>query len=209
MWASDQKRFADELNVTKNFQDRQGNGGGRACKERSSAASEEHRRGRGEEVFHPHRSVQESERQAEGASHENRCRIKGAAGSDVTVQLGAVSLSLDAQAKGGVREVPLRSRGSTPPSRSSPTYLFYEPVMFYNRAELDADTTFYQGLIRLEVKTARDHASVSTIRSGAILAIAGLIALAAIGLGVLGAIIMANITVTPSASSRRAWPSHP
>jgi hypothetical protein len=82
------------------------------------------------------------------------------------------------------------------PVRLSPTYLFYRPIIFYNRAVLSADTSFYQGLVRLEVETG---AISKQIRDAfwSIFTTAGGIALLAIALGVLGAIIMANITITP------------
>jgi HAMP domain-containing protein len=83
-----------------------------------------------------------------------------------------------------------------PNSRLSPTYLFYKPVVFYNRAQNLADTTFYQGMIRLQVRTDTINRQIEgSIR--VIVSFAGLIALVAIALGILGAIIMASITVTP------------
>lgn len=77
-----------------------------------------------------------------------------------------------------------------------PTYLFYEPVIFYNAAANLADGAFFQGMIRVEVRTDDISKKISEAY-GAILGIAGPIALAAIALGILGAIIMASITVTP------------
>jgi serine phosphatase RsbU (regulator of sigma subunit) len=59
-----------------------------------------------------------------------------------------------------------------------------------------ADTTFYQGMVRLQVRTDAITKQIDDAIS-AILRTAGLIALLAIALGVIGAIIMANITVTP------------
>jgi HAMP domain-containing protein len=83
-----------------------------------------------------------------------------------------------------------------PNSRLLPTYLFYKPVIFYNRAQNLADTTFYQGMIRLQVKTDTINRQIDD-SIGSILRTASAIALAAIALGILGAIIMASITVTP------------
>jgi serine phosphatase RsbU (regulator of sigma subunit) len=77
-----------------------------------------------------------------------------------------------------------------------PTYLFYKPIVFYNRAANVTDTTFYQGMVRLQVKTDAITKQIDDA-IGAILRTATLIALAAIALGILGAVIMANITVTP------------
>jgi serine phosphatase RsbU (regulator of sigma subunit) len=83
-----------------------------------------------------------------------------------------------------------------PNSRLLPTYLFYKPVIFYNRAQNLADTTFYQGMIRLQVKTDTINRQIDD-SIGSILRTASGIALAAIAMGILGAIIMASITVTP------------
>jgi len=194
VWASDQKRFADELNVTKNF---------RIAKE---TVEDELAKGI---IPQLQKSVDadgvkkfsiliDQYRNLKGRQKALLTKTDAASKaqlSDVTVQLGAVSLSLDAQAKAELGN-PTTLEGFDPSKPLKPTYLFYKPVVFYNRAELDADTTFYQGLIRLEVKTAAITQSIDdSIRR--ILAIAGMIALAAMGLGVLGAILMANITVTP------------
>ncbi|HTP58690.1 MAG TPA: HAMP domain-containing protein, partial [Spirochaetia bacterium] len=71
-------------------------------------------------------------------------------------------------------------------------YLFYKPIVYF----VPGDRSFYQGLVRLEVDTTTitrqiADSTISLIRSTA------LIALAAIALGILGAVLMANITVTP------------
>lgn len=115
--------------------------------------------------------------------------------ADIYARLAAVSTDLDTQAK-----AEFAKGASLPffdPSKAlASTYIFYRPVIFYNNAELEADTTFYQGLIRLEVRTA----AITQKINGSIwdiIRVAGIIALAAMGLGVLGAILMANITVTP------------
>ena len=113
----------------------------------------------------------------------------------VNAQLRTVAEALDTQAKtefGRGASLPVFD----PNKALAPTYLFYRPVIYYNNAALEADTTFYQGLIRLEVRTAAITRQINDSIL-AILKIAGAIALAAIGLGVLGAIVMANITVTP------------
>ncbi len=74
----------------------------------------------------------------------------------------------------------------------APRYLFYKPIVYF----VPADRSFYQGLVRLDVDTTAITRQIaastySLIRSTA------LIALLAIALGILGAVIMANITVTP------------
>ncbi len=68
--------------------------------------------------------------------------------------------------------------------------------MFYNRALAVADTTFYQGMVRLQVRADTINRQIDDSIT-AIIRTAGAIALAAIALGILGAIIMASITVTP------------
>jgi hypothetical protein len=113
----------------------------------------------------------------------------------VIVQEGQKSAELDTLAKAEYAHFstlePFNSTG-----RLRPTYLFYKPIIYYNRAPIFADTSFYQGMVRLEVKTDAITRQINE-SIGAILKIAGSIALAAIALGVLGAIIMASITVTP------------
>jgi hypothetical protein len=82
------------------------------------------------------------------------------------------------------------------PGSLRPTYLFYKPVIHFNGAQKTADTTFYQGMVRLEVKTDAITRQINdSIRAIGLIALA--IAAAAIALGVVGAIIMASITVTP------------
>jgi HAMP domain-containing protein len=81
-------------------------------------------------------------------------------------------------------------------ARLQPSYLFYEPIIFYNKATNLADTSFYQGMVRLRVDATGINKQIDDgIRE--ILRTASTIALIAIVLGVLGAIIMANITITP------------
>ena len=74
----------------------------------------------------------------------------------------------------------------------APRYLFYKPIVFF----VPGDKSFYQGLVRLEVDTTTITRQIRESRDGLIRSTA-LIALAAIALGILGAIIMASITVTP------------
>ena len=71
-------------------------------------------------------------------------------------------------------------------------YLFYKPIVYF----VPGDRSFYQGLVRLGVDTATITKQISASTNSLIRSTA-LIALAAIALGILGAIIMANITVTP------------
>ena len=113
----------------------------------------------------------------------------------IRTQLAAAAKQIDARAKelyAGTATLEPFNVGS----RLLPTYLFYKPVIFYNRAPNLADTTFYQGMIRLEVRTDKISRQIDE-SIASILKIASAIALAAIALGILGAIILANITVTP------------
>ena len=117
-------------------------------------------------------------------------------------QLGLVNDKLVA----AVREIDIQAKAlyassSTletfnPNARLRPSYLFYKPVIFYNRAPNLADTTFYQGMIRLQVKTDTINRLIDDSITG-IISSAGIVALIAIALGILGAVIMASITVTP------------
>jgi serine phosphatase RsbU (regulator of sigma subunit) len=110
-------------------------------------------------------------------------------------QLSQVGRDIDTQAKN------LYGAASTlepfnPNVRLGSSYLFYKPVIFYNRSLGVADTTFYQGMIRLQVRADTINRQIEDSIT-AIIRTAGAIALAAIALGILGAVIMASITVTP------------
>ncbi|HTO22540.1 MAG TPA: SpoIIE family protein phosphatase, partial [Spirochaetia bacterium] len=83
-----------------------------------------------------------------------------------------------------------------PSKRLRPTYLFYRPVVFYRYDPQVANDTFYQGMIRLEVRTDSINRQIDEAIRRVIL-IAGIVALGAIALGIIGAIILANFTVTP------------
>ncbi len=74
----------------------------------------------------------------------------------------------------------------------APRYLFYKPIVYF----VPGDRSFYQGLARLEVDTTTITRQIAASTNSLIRSTA-LIALAAMGLGILGAILMANITVTP------------
>ena len=194
VWASDQKRFADELTVTRNF---------RTAKE---TVDDELAKGvipglqkttdaDGVKKF---ATLISQYRNLKGRQQVLRAKTDPASKaqlSEVTAQLSEVSLTLDTQAKAAFAtgaSFPVFDPGKA----LTATYLFYRPVIFYNYAKLEADDTFYQGLIRLEVRTAAITRQISE-SIWAIIRVAGTIALAALGLGVLGAILMANITVTP------------
>lgn len=74
----------------------------------------------------------------------------------------------------------------------APRYLFYKPIVYF----VPGDRSFDQGLVRLEVDTTTITRQIADSTNRLIRSTA-LIALAAIALGILGAVIMANITVTP------------
>ncbi len=104
--------------------------------------------------------------------------------SAFTTQLGAKSKEIDTQARAAYGAAATLEPWN-PNARLRTTYLFYEPVVFYNRAANLADTTFYQGLVRLQVNTSTINAQIDDAIN-AILRTAGLIALLAIALGVRG-----------------------
>ncbi|HVO38873.1 MAG TPA: SpoIIE family protein phosphatase [Spirochaetia bacterium] len=95
-----------------------------------------------------------------------------------------------------LKTLPENAVDSVPPfdphKALAPRYLFYKPIVFF----VPADKSFYQGLVRLDVDTTTITRQTRESRNGLIRSTA-LIALAAIGLGILGAVIMASITVTP------------
>ena len=84
--------------------------------------------------------------------------------------------------------------GSIPPfdpQRLAAAYLFYRPLV-----TLDTDGNYFCGLVRLKVTTSEVSAQVA----GAVntmVATAGLVALIAVAMGIVGAIILANIAITP------------
>ena len=125
--------------------------------------------------------------------------------------------ALEAQQKGQRNiESTLRSTAEFTWIRSSPefssdslkpVYLFYKPIVFLNR-QTDADNnyvldrdgnyvySFFHGMVRLEISTRIIQRQIEDARNS-LIRNTGFIALAAIGLGILGAIILANIIVTP------------
>ncbi len=101
-----------------------------------------------------------------------------------------------------IRSVPEFQTGSL-----KPLYVFYKPIVFSNRQKDAAGNnlrdkngdyiySFFQGMVRLEVSTRIIQKQIVDARN-TLIRNTGLIALIAVGLGILGAIILANITVTP------------
>lgn len=88
--------------------------------------------------------------------------------------------------------------GSVPPfdptqlSEATPTYLFYKPVLYI----VPGDTTYVHGFVRLKVSVATILAEIQNARTQ-LIQLTGLIALAAVALGLLGSFILATITVRP------------
>jgi len=72
------------------------------------------------------------------------------------------------------------------------TYIFYYPVVYF----APDDSFFYHGLVRLAVGTKTIQQAIARAQL-ALLSTTGGIALFAVALGVLGAIILASIVVTP------------
>ncbi len=191
VWASDQKRFVDELNA-RTFTPAQEPVGDKLSKMIPALQKEI-----------------ESDAAVKLANDVNEYRTLSGQYKDLLARTGAAS---QAQAKGVLdsmtqklldidtkaRELYSNSATTEPlvAGHLRPTYIFYKPVIFYNAAENLADTAFFQGMIRVEVRTDDISKKIGEAY-GAILRIAGPIALFAIALGILGAIIMASITVTP------------
>ncbi len=87
-----------------------------------------------------------------------------------------------------------RHMGSIPtydPDVLQETYLFYRPLV-----APDETGGFFGGLVRLGVTTAKVQQKVASA-ANSLIRTAGLIALAAIALGVAGAILLANIAILP------------
>jgi len=85
-----------------------------------------------------------------------------------------------------------RSFPTLDPQRLLPAYVFYMPVV-YRRS---TDEVYFRGAIRLGVSTERISAEVRSAQTRLIIQ-TGIIALIAAGLGLVGAIVMAAITVNP------------
>ncbi len=77
-------------------------------------------------------------------------------------------------------------------SRKIDSYTFYKPIIYRS----NQDSLFYRGMIRLGIST---DSILSQIQSSqrTLLLTAGVIALIAIGLGVLGALLLAHIIIVP------------
>jgi len=193
VWASDQKQFADELKAGKfniaaeKVDDELARSVVPALQKKVDADAA----AKFASLIDEYRSLQGQRNNLQGKTDAaSRSQLTG-----LTERIAQVARDVDTQAKAlygvsGTMEL------FNPNSRLHPTYLFYKPVIFYNRAPNLADTTFYQGMIRLQVSTETINRQIEDSISS-ILRTASAIALAAIALGILGAILMASITVTP------------
>jgi hypothetical protein len=192
VWASDEKRFADERNVGMNF---------RIARETVDDEVARTVVGRLQEQIDGDATtglsslieryqVLRARVRALLVSNEPSARTQRSA---AFAQMKDVLDAIDSRAKeayGKAASVPELD----PDTSLAPAYLFYRPVIFYNRAPVGADASFYQGLIRLEVRTGRiqrqiDDSIRSTRRA------VGTMALAALGLGVIGAVLFAFIVI--------------
>ena len=78
------------------------------------------------------------------------------------------------------------------PEALLPIYTFYKPIVYRSRD----DDIFYRGMIRLNVSTQNIIQQIDQSRRELIVR-TGMIALVAVILGIIGAVIMASITITP------------
>ncbi len=119
-------------------------------------------------------------------------------------ELGDQIERVNGKINNGLRELG-RASGSFPPfdpsqlSESVPTYLFYKPVLYI----VSGESTYVQGFVRLKVSVDSILADIRYARNQ-LIQLTGLIALAALGLGLLGSFLLATITVRPIRSLVRA-----
>jgi serine phosphatase RsbU (regulator of sigma subunit) len=125
-------------------------------------------------------------------------RSVNAAAKDALQGLPVTGGTSDQQAKVGelLQSIAADTRhtGSIPtydPDALQDSYLFYVPLVTPDEAG-----GFFGGMVRLRVTTAKVQAQV-TSAANSLLRTAGLIALAAIAIGVAGAILLANIAILP------------
>jgi hypothetical protein len=84
----------------------------------------------------------------------------------------------------------------SPESRLLPTYLFYKPIIFYNRAADAAEATFYQGMVRLQISTDTLITRIDESKRLVVISVA-VIDDAAFILGILASIVIARIFFPP------------
>ncbi|MBA7649796.1 hypothetical protein ES703_57594 [subsurface metagenome] len=94
-----------------------------------------------------------------------------------------------------MRTIGLQTVGSLPVfnfQKLEDEYTFYRPIVYRVRGE----DIYYRGIVRLRVSTKKIIAEIKNSRK-TLIGRTGIIALIAAGMGLLGAIIMASITITP------------
>ncbi len=112
-------------------------------------------------------------------------------------QLGEISQEiseLDSQILSELRQIGSVT-GSYPefdPERLLPFYTFYRPIVY----RVPGEEIYFRGAVRMGVSTERIRAELA-ISTRNLIVRTGIIALIAAGLGLLGAIIMASITINP------------
>lgn len=101
---------------------------------------------------------------------------------------------LDSRIAGALREVGAEPRSSPEfdPQRLQERYVFYRPIVFRQEGE----DIYFRGAVRMGVSTENIQSELKNA-TRTLLIQTGVIALIAAGLGLVGAIIMASITINP------------
>jgi hypothetical protein len=110
-------------------------------------------------------------------------------------ELSGITQELDGRISDELSRIGLANTRSYPAFdvlRLEPFYTFYRPVLYRERGK----SSFYHGVVRLNVSTETIRAEIVSSRRNLMIRTA-MIALVAAGLGLVGAIIMASITITP------------
>ena len=144
------------------------------------------------------------QRVAELAAEVNRLSVqarelarRAATDPQAQAELGEISQEiseLDSQILSELRQIG-SSTESFPefdPERLLPFYIFYRPIVY----RVPGEEIYFRGAVRMSVSTERIRAELATSTRNLIIR-TGIIALIAAGLGLLGAIIMASITINP------------
>jgi len=141
---------------------------------------------------------------AELAAEVNRLSIqarelarRAATDPRAQAELGEISQEiseLDSQILSELRQIGSVT-GSFPefdPENLLPFYTFYRPIVY----RVPGEEIYFRGVVRMGVSTERIRAELAASTRNLIIR-AGIVALIAAGLGLLGAIIMASITINP------------
>ena len=143
-------------------------------------------------------------RVAELAAEVNRLSVqarelarRAATDPRAQAELGEISQEiseLDSQILSELRQIGSVT-GSFPefdPEKLLPFYTFYRPIVY----RVPGEEIYFRGAVRMNVSTERIRVELATSTRNLIIR-TGIIALIAAGLGLLGAIIMASITINP------------